>query len=95
MEKIPVESETVLTPEEEHAMARTKELYSRAIREQGDSWGRIITFARGLQAKYPKTVYGCRLYHQLIGSTPGEIETFDIPGEDSVARFVEEELARS
>lgn len=57
-----------------------------------DTHDRIIRFDRELKGKCArKQIMSSRLYHMLIGSTPFETTTLDVPG-GLIETFIREEL---
>ena len=80
--------------EREETVQALRELLVKAYDENSlETHEKIINKSDRLKANYGKEVYRYRLYHLLIGSTPGEnVDLFDFPEEDSIEKYIKEEL---
>lgn len=102
MERPPLSSEPLwiqALPQEERAIIervrdiRFGRLSESTSGEREERSERTVEYAQRLGKKYGSERSRYRLYHALIGSTPGEdADLFDFPGEDSVLLFAEKEL---
>lgn len=82
---------------QEALISYCNELKTKAYKRGEQFHDEMADFANQLLAKYPDA-REYRMFHVLISSTPRKNEVFqkfDFPGEDSIAKFLEEEAGKS